>query len=221
MIFTVRYDFTDFPKPTGDDFLKNLLKLMIISKMNTTFKSDKVTFFKDLITQINNCEMHIVRYGQPLLYIKYHEFEFTDQKINSYFIRRDNSIIDVFIESIDEEYIKSFDLFVSNPGYNILWNKSIDYDKSMFKLFDCFIESINNFTLLEIADPYTLKGKKFGIRNVNITKNSAFIEFSIDDRLIIMELNSRKKNRNICSIVFGHSDISNALFSFMNKFKLI
>ncbi len=186
--------------------------------MNATLKSSAVVLFKDLISKINNCEINAVRYGQPLLYIKYHEFEFTDQKISSYFIRKENSIIDVFIESIDEEHIKVFDLFISNPKYNIRWDRSIDYDRSLFQLLDYFVESITNFTLLEITDPNTLKEKKIRIRNVSIKKNSAFIEFSIDDNLIIMELNfQKKKMKNICSLVFGHSDISNALLVFINR----
>lgn len=219
MVFTIRYDFNNFPRHISNDFLKNLLKLMIVSKMNTRFKPDVVNYFKELINQINNCEIHVVRYGQPLLYLKYHEIEFTDQKISSYFIRRNDFIIDVFIESIDKEHIKLFDLFISNPSYKVLWNTSVNYDKSLFQLFDYFIDSINNLTLLESTNSNTLKEKKFGIRNVNITKNSSFIEFLIDENLIIMELNQRKKIKNRCSIVFGHSNISNALFSSINNFR--
>ncbi|TLY01625.1 MAG: hypothetical protein E6K92_08000, partial [Thaumarchaeota archaeon] len=74
----VRYDFEEFPR-YADDFVRDLVKLMIISKMNATVKIPaSANYFLRLVSQIDGCDAYVVKYGQPLLYAKYHGMEFTD-----------------------------------------------------------------------------------------------------------------------------------------------
>ena len=106
VIEEIRYDFREHPKQ-ADDFIRDLIKLMIISKMNCTFKSSlSGNNFRNLIKQIPGCEIHIVRYGRPILYVKYKGMEFTDQKVTSQFIRINDYVIDV-MESVFGEYVRN------------------------------------------------------------------------------------------------------------------
>ena len=101
VIEEVRYDFEGFRR-YADDFIHDLIKLMIISKMSSTFKSiSSRDYFVNLIQQINGCEAYVVRYGQPILYTKYMGMEFSDQKINSQFVRLNDHAIDVTMESLE------------------------------------------------------------------------------------------------------------------------
>ena len=67
----IRYDFEEFRK-SADNFIRDLIKLMIVSKMNSTFKNTLARdYFVSLAKQISGCEVYVVKYGQPMLYIKY------------------------------------------------------------------------------------------------------------------------------------------------------
>src|SRR5918912_1144812 len=127
MIYTVlvveevRYDFEEFPK-YADDFVRDLLKLMIIAKMNAGVKNQaSKNYFLNIISQIENCEAYVVKYGQPLLYAKYHGMDFTDQKVTSQFVRSKDHIIDVKMESVFGEYIKRFDSLASMTKSKVRW----------------------------------------------------------------------------------------------------
>ena len=66
VIEEILYDFREFPS-YADDFVRNLLNLMIISKMNATIKNlTSKNYFMHLISQIDGCEAYVVKYGQPL-----------------------------------------------------------------------------------------------------------------------------------------------------------
>jgi hypothetical protein len=116
VIEEVRYDFEGLRR-YADDFIHDLIKLMIISKMSSTFKNiPSGEYFVNLIQQINGCEAYVVRYGQPILYTKYRGMEFSDQKITSRFVRLNDHAIDVTMESVFREFIKSFDSLASTTA---------------------------------------------------------------------------------------------------------
>ncbi|HYY40509.1 MAG TPA: hypothetical protein VE692_04610, partial [Nitrososphaera sp.] len=109
----ILYDFREFPS-YADDFVRNLLNLMIISKMNAATKNlISKNYFVHLISQIEGCEAYVVKYGQPLLYAKYYGMEFTDQKVTTQFVRSKDHIIGVTMESMFGEFVKSFDSLAS------------------------------------------------------------------------------------------------------------
>lgn len=191
--------------------------------MNTTVKDINVEYFSSLVKQIKNCDTHLVRYGQPLLYVNYYGMKFTDQKINCQFIRLNEYEIEVIIESIYSEYIKSFDSLASKSEFKVIWGNldSNEYviDK-IFVLFNLFINSVINLTLLDPNDPSSLLGKKISIKNVNITKKTTYLEYLIDDNLFIMIFNPNKNKKFQIKSIFGNSNISNTIISLMNQSSL-
>ena len=221
MIEEIRYDFKEHPKQ-ADDFIRDLIKLMIISKMNSTFKSSlSRNNFRNLIKQIPGCEAHIVKYGRPILYVKYKGMEFTDQKVTSQFVRINDNIVDVTVESVFGEFVKNFDKIASTPENRVMWGIVKDTDLVMnplFILLNLFINAVNELTLLDPHNPDSLMRKKFGIRNANVIKNTIQLEFMIDGQLNIMELNASKKIKDhVIVLLFTDSQIAKTLVSIMKQ----
>lgn len=219
VIEEVRFDFEEF-RLYADDFIYNLLKLMIISKMNSTFKDiSSRQYFVNLIQQIDCCEAYVVRYGQPILYTKYRGMEFSDQKITSQFVRVDDHTIDVTMESVFEEFIKSFDNLASTTASRVNWgidgrkNSNID---PFFKLLDSFVHAVHRLTLLDKNNADSLMGKRFGIKNIHITKQSTHLEFLVDGQVNILGLYPSKKKGKV-ETLFGNSSIANAIVSLMKQ----
>jgi len=117
----VRYDFEEFPR-YADDFVRDLMKLMIISKMNAAVKNPaSANYFLHLVSQIEGCDAYVVKYGQPLLYAKYHGMEFTDQKVTSQFARSKDHVIYVTMESVFGDFVKRFDSLASATKNKVKW----------------------------------------------------------------------------------------------------
>ena len=217
----IRYDFEEFRK-YADNFIRDLIKLMIVSKMNSTFKNTLARdYFVSLAKQISGCEVYVVKYGQPMLYIKYKGMEFTDQKITSYFIRINDHAVDVTVESVFEDFVKTFDNLASTPESRVKWGINTENSSTVdpiFTLFNSFVDAVHKLTLLDHNNPDSLMRKKFGIRNVNVTKNSTQLEFLIDGQLNIMELNPfRKKKDQSIVLLFGSSEIAKTVISLMKQ----
>jgi hypothetical protein len=222
IIEEIRYDFEQFRKH-ADEFIHDLIRLMIISKMNCTLSNTLAKdYFVTLIKQIPGCEAYIVKYGQPILYIKYKGIiEFTDQKVTSQFVRINEYIVDVIVESIFEEFVKTFDNLASTPESKIKWGL-IPNDTCtvhpLFVLFNSFVDNVHKLTLLDPNNPDSLMEKKFSIRNVNVAKYSTRIEFLINNQVNIVELNPSKKTKDDSIVLlFGSSEISKTLVSLMKQ----
>ncbi|MFL6384032.1 MAG: hypothetical protein ACJ712_03550, partial [Nitrososphaeraceae archaeon] len=146
MIEEIRYDFKEYQKH-ADDFIRDLIKLMIISKMNSTFKNSlSRDNFINLIKQIPGCEAHIVKYGRPILYVKYKDMEFTDQKVTSQFVRINDHVVDVTVESIFEEFVRNFDKIASSPESRVTWGIVKETDlvvNPLFILLNSFINAVH------------------------------------------------------------------------------
>lgn len=217
----IRYDFEEFRKHT-DNFIRDLIKLMIVSKMNSTFKNTLAKdYFVSLTKQISGCEVYVVRYGQPILYIKYKGMEFTDKKITSYFVRLNDHAVDVTVESVFEDFVKTFDNLAATPESSVKWGIIAENGSTVdpiFTLLNSFVDAVHRLTLLDPSNPDSLMRKKFGIRNVNVTKNSTQLEFLIDGQLNIMVLNpfKKKKDQSIV-LLFGSSEIAKTVISLMKQ----
>lgn len=221
MIEEIRYDFKEYQKH-ADDFIRDLIKLMIISKMNSTFKNSlSRDNFINLIKQIPGCEAHIVKYGRPILYVKYKDMEFTDQKVTSQFVRINDHVVDVTVESVFGEFVRNFDKIASTPESRVTWGIVKETDlvvNPLFVLLNSFINAVNELTLLDPNNPDSLMRKKFGIRNVNVSKNAIQLEFMIDGQLNIMELNASKKIKDrVIVLLFTGSQIAKTLVSIMKQ----
>ena len=223
MIEEIRYDFKEYQN-RADDFISNLIKLMIISKVNSTFKNSlSRDSFINLIKQIPGCEVHIVKYGRPILYIKYKGMEFTDQKVTSQFVRINDHIVDVTVESVFGEFVRNFDKIASTPQSRVTWGIVKDTDlivNPLFELLNSFINAVHKLTLLNPNDPDSLMRKKFGIKNANVIKNAIQLEFMIDGQLNIMELNASKKIKDhMIVLLFTGSQIAKSLVSIMKQYE--
>jgi hypothetical protein len=221
VIEEIRYDFKEHPKQ-ADDFIRDLIKLMIISKMNSTFRNHlSRNNFVNLIKQIPGCEAHIVKYGRPILYVKYKGMEFTDQKVASQFIRINDNVVDVTVESVFVEFVRNFDKIASTPESRVTWGIVKDADlviNPLFVLLNLFINTVNELTLLDPHNPDSLMRKKFGIRNANVIKNTIQLEFTIDGQLNIMELNASKKIKDhVVVLLLASSQIAKTLATIMKQ----
>ncbi len=211
----VRYDFGEYPK-YADDFVRDLLKLMIISKMNSTAKNTTTkNYFLKLVSDIEGCEANLVKYGQPLLYVKYRGIEFTDQKVASQFVRKD-CIIDVTMESVFGEFVKTFDSLASMSQSKVSWGVGEKPDP-MFALLDLFVDAINKLSTLDQSSPNSLAGKRFGIRNASLIRKSLHIELLVDGQLNIVELNPWKKKDSSVNLLFGSSEAAKAIVALMKQ----
>lgn len=225
MVEEVRYDFEEFPK-YADDFIRDLLKLMIMAKMNAAVKNQvSKTYFLDIISQIEGCEAYIVKYGQPLLYAKYQGMEFTDQKVTSQFVRSKNNVIDVKMESVFGEYVKRFDSLASMTKSKVKWG-IISEDKEgkknqpdqLFVLLNLFVDAVSRLTSLDPSNPDSLVNRGFGIRNASIIRKSLLLEFLIDGRLNILELNPTKKRKDdSIKLLFSESETAQAIVALMRQ----
>ncbi|HZA47302.1 MAG TPA: hypothetical protein VE521_00050 [Nitrososphaera sp.] len=221
VIEEILYDFGEFPG-YADDFVRNLLNLMIISKMNAAIKNlTSKNYFVHLISQIDDCEAYVVKYGQPLLYAKYHGIEFTDQKGTTQFVRSKDHIIGVTMESMFGEFIKSFDSLASMTKTKVKWGimkEKEDKPDPLFALLDSFVGAVIRLSSLDSSNPDSLVGKRFGIRNASIIRKSLHLEFLINNNLNIIELNPREKRKDdAIKLLFIRSEVAKAIVSLMKQ----
>src|SRR5918911_721351 len=184
---------------------------MIISKMNAAIKNlTSKNYFVHLISQIDDCEAYVVKYGQPLLYAKYHGIEFTDQKVTTQFVRSKDHIIGVTMESMFGEFIKSFDSLASMTKTKVKWGIMKENENKpdpLFALLDSFVGAIVRLSSLDPSNPDSLVGKRFGIRNASVMRNSLHLEFLTDSNLNIIELNCHKRRKDdAIKLLFSRSE---------------
>jgi len=117
--------------------------------------------------------------------------EFTEQKVLSSFVHRNDLMIDDTIESISDESVKMLDKLVTNP-VKILWGVT-DAPKSccpssLFSVFNIFIESIIKLSHLEASWDDSLCQKTISIRNVTMKSRFATFELMVSDKLMILRV---------------------------------
>lgn len=211
----VRYDFEDYPK-YADDFVRDLTKLMIVSKMNSTARNaQSKEYFTKLVSQVEGGETNMVKYGQPLLYVKYRGVEFTDQKVASQFVRTKN-VIDVTMESVFGEFVRTFDSLASMSDSRVKWGAGEAPDP-MFALLDLFVEAVGRLSSLDPSSPNSIAGKRFGIRNASMSRKSLHVEFLVNGQLNILELNPAKKKEKAIEPLFGSSEEAKAIVALMKQ----
>ncbi|MDQ5875424.1 MAG: hypothetical protein M3288_01135 [Thermoproteota archaeon] len=174
-----------------------------------------------LISQIDGCEAYVVKYGQPLLYAKYHEMEFTDQKVTTQFVRSKDHMISVTMESVFGEFVKSFDNLASMTKSKVKWGiikEKEDRPDPLFALLDSFVGAVVRLSSLDPSSPDSLVGKQFGIRNASIIRKSLHLEFLVSSNLNIIELNPRKRRKDdAIKLLFGKLDVAKAIVSLMKQ----
>jgi hypothetical protein len=214
----VRYDFEDHPR-YADDFVRDLTKLMIIAKLNAAVRNaTSKTYFLRLVSQIEGCEAYVVKYGQPLLYAKYRDMEFTDQKVTSQFVREKDHVIDVTMESVFGEFVKRFDTLASMSESKVRWAIAAKDDKPdpLFGLLDLFVDAVSKLASLDSSREDSIAGKRFAVRNASINRKSLQLEFLVNGQLNILEINPAKKRRDDkVKVLFAKSEIAQSIASLM------
>lgn len=210
----IRYDFEAHQR-YADDFIRDLVKLMIISKMNSPVRNKtSKEYFEKLVSQIEGCAPTLVKYGQPLLYVEYGGVGFTDQKVTSQFVRNDH-VIDVTMESLFGEFVKAFDGLASASQSKVRWGVGEKPD-AMFALLDLFVDAVCRLSALDPSSPNSLAGKRFGIRNAGIVRNTLHMEFLVDGLLNIIELNPAKRKKK-AELLFGDSEPAKAIVALIKQ----
>ena len=214
----VRYDFEDHPR-YADDFVRDLVKLMIIAKLNAAARNQaSKAYFLRIVSQIEGCEAYVVKYGQPLLYAKYRDMEFTDQKVTSQFVREKDHVIDVTMESVFGEFVKRFDVLASMSESKVKWAMAVkdDMPDPLFELLNSFVDAVSKLTSLDSSRGDSIAGKRFAIRNAIINRKSLQLEFLVNGQLNIVELNPAKKRKDDKIVVlFTKSEIADSIATLM------
>jgi hypothetical protein len=93
-----------------------ILNLMIISKNSSTADTEKTEILFNVRQTNSQCESYEVNYSQQTLYARVGTMQFTEQKVLSSFVRRNDVMIDDTIESISEEFVRMLDKLAINPA---------------------------------------------------------------------------------------------------------
>ncbi len=216
----VRYDFEEHPR-YADDFVRDLTKLMIIAKLNAAVRNaTSKAYFIRIVSQIEGCEAYVVKYGQPLLYAKYRDMAFTDQKVTSQFVREKDNVIDVTMESVFGEFVRKFDVLASMSESKVKWAIAEKDDKPdpLFALLNSFVDAIAKLASLGSAIPDSIAGRRFAVRNASITRKSLHLEFLINGQLNILELSPGKKRKDdAIKVLFAKSEIAHSIAALMKQ----
>jgi hypothetical protein len=223
VIQEVRYDFTEHGEHFRNFFFK-ILKLIIISKLNCQESNEtSAKYFNEIVNSIEDCKTHRVKYGKSMMFIKYLQYEFTYQTIKVILNFIDKNLIDIFFESIVEDFVKFFDE-LSSDTKTIKWNiTNIDNNnireyklmkeeiKNIFYLLESFIEALYYLTtIIPTNNNDSLIGKTIEIKDVSIIRKSLNIEILIDDNTIIINL-SPKKNNSVSIILDNEENIGKTI----------
>lgn len=216
----VRYDFEDHPR-FADDFVRDLTRLMIIAKLNAGVRNptSKAHFLR-LVSQIEGCEAYVVKYGQPLLYARYRDMEFTDQKVTSQFVRNKDHVVDVTMESVFGEFVKRFDTLASMSESKVKWGVAPKDEKPdpMFELLNSFVDAVSKLSSLDPSRPDSLAGRRFGIRNAGINRKSLQVEFMVNGELNIIELSPQKRRPDErVKVLFAKSEAADSIAALMRQ----
>ena len=219
----VRYDFTEHGEHFRNFFFK-ILKLIIISKLNCQESNEtSVKYFNEIVNGIEDCKTHRVKYGKSMIFTKYLQYEFTYQTIKVILNFIDKNLIDIFFESIVEDFVKFFDELSSDTktikwnityidNNNIQENKLMKEEiKNIFYLLESFIESLYYLTTIIPANNNdSLIGKTIEIKDVSVIRKSLNMEILIDDNTIIINL-SPKKNNSVSIILDNEENIGKTI----------
>jgi hypothetical protein len=103
---------------------------MIISKLNCQESNrTSVSYFDRIISNIDNCKTHRVKYGKSMIFTKFFHYEFTYQSIRVTIKITGKHTIDIQLESIISDFVKLFD-DLSSDTKAIRWSITSAGDNS-------------------------------------------------------------------------------------------
>jgi hypothetical protein len=120
-IEVIQYNFEEHPEQFSTYFTK-VMKLVIISKLNCLETNRlSVKYFQALVSRIDGCDFHSVKYGKPMLFTSFLGYEFNYHTVHVSLKTVASYAIEISIESIIQEFVKIFDE-LSSDTREIKWN---------------------------------------------------------------------------------------------------
>ena len=221
----IRYDFREHPEQFHSYFTK-IMKLIIISKLNCLEKNiTSLKYFNEVISRIEGCDVHKVKYGKPMIFTKFFGYEFNYHTVRVKIKIIDKYTIDISLESIIPDFVKTFDK-LSTDTNEINWNtskystngiefgddqdrksqddpnlQSIEKEaKLTFYLLDLFIQTLYLLMTQSGANTSSLSGRNIEIKDISVSRKILNIEMLVDEKTVILDFLPKSKNGVVVSI---------------------
>ncbi len=221
----IRYDFREHPEQFHSYFTK-IMKLIIISKLNCLEKNlTSLKYFNEIISRIEGCDIHKIKYGKPMIFTKFfgHEFNYHTVRVKIKII--DKYAIDISLESIIPDFVKTFDKLSTNTN-EINWNTNKhstngikfadDKDKNSrddsnlqliereakltFYLLDSFIQTLYLLMTQSGVNSNSLSGRDIEIKDISVSRKILNIEMLVDEKTVILDFLPKSKDGVVVSI---------------------
>ena len=221
----IRYDFREHPEQFHSYFTK-IMKLIIISKLNCLEKNiTSLKYFNELISRIEGCGIHKIKYGKPMIFTKFFGYEFNYHTVRVKIKIIDKYTIDISLESIIPDFVKTFDK-LSTDTNEINWNtskystngiefgddqdrksqddpnlQSIEKEaKLTFYLLDLFIQTLYLLMTQSGANTSSLSGRNIEIKDISVSRKILNMEMLVDEKTVILDFLPKSKNGVVVSI---------------------
>lgn len=202
------------------------MKLIIISKLNCLEKNlTSLKYFNEVISRIDGCDIHKVKYGKPMIFTKFFGYEFNYHTVRVKIRITDKYTIDISLESIIPDFVKTFDK-LSTDTNEINWNtnkhptngvkfgddqvtnsqdnsnfQSIEKEaKLTFYLLDSFIQTLYLLMTQSSESTNSLSGRNIEIKDISVSRKILNIEMLVDEKTVILDFLPKSKNGIVVSI---------------------
>ena len=220
----IRYDFREHPDKFHSYFAK-IMRLIIISKLNCLEKNlTSLKYFNELISRIEGCETHKIKYGKSMIFTKFFGYEFNYHTVRVKIKITEKYTIDISLESIIPDFVKTFDK-LSTDTNEINWNitkysiNGIKLDdqkrnsqdelnlqlmekeaKLTFYLLDSFIQTLYLLMTQSGVNTNSLSGRNIEIKDISVSRKILNIEMLVDEKTVILDCRPKSKNGVVVSI---------------------
>ena len=220
----IRYDFREHPEKFHSYFAK-IMRLIIISKLNCLEKNlTSLKYFNELISRIEGCETHKIKYGKSMIFTKFFGYEFNYHTVRVKIKITEKYTIDISLESIIPDFVKTFDK-LSTDTNEINWNitkysiNGIKFDdqrrnsqdelnlqlmekeaKLTFYLLDSFIQTLYLLMTQSGVNTNSLSGRNIEIKDISVSRKILNIEMLVDEKTVILDCRPKSKNGVVVSI---------------------
>jgi len=220
----IRYDFREHPEKFHSYFAK-IMRLIIISKLNCLEKNlTSLKYFNEVISRIEGCDIHKIKYGKPMIFTKFFGYEFNYHTVRVKIKITEKYTIDISLESIIPDFVKTFDK-LSTDTNEINWNitkysingiklddqKRNSQDESnlqlmekeaklTFYLLDSFIQTLYLLMTQSSVNTNSLSDRNIEIKDISISRKILNIEMLVDEKTVILDFLPKSKNGVVVSI---------------------
>jgi hypothetical protein len=220
----IKYDFREHPEQFPSYFTK-IMKLIIISKLNCLEKNiTSLKYFNELISRIEGCDIHKIKYGKPMIFTKFFGYEFNYHTVRVKIKIIDKYTIDISLESIIPDFVKTFDKLSADTN-EINWNinkhstsgikfgnqeknsqdelnlQLIEKESRLtFYLLDSFIQTLYLLMTESRANNNSLSGRNIEIKDISVSRKVLNIEILVDEKTVILDFLPKSKKSVVVSI---------------------